>query len=314
MYETLTLQSTEVRFWARLDCIVVSNMTRQYFVLTMGVLSVSSAAIFIRLAEAPPLVIAAYRLFLASLIIVPVAWARSGDELRHLSRQNIIMALLSGVFLALHFGLWITSLSYTSVATSVVLVTASPIFVAIASYFLFQEKLSKQTVLGIVVSIIGSVLIGYGNWSLGPSPLFGSILALLGALAVVGYLLIGRRLRRSIGLLSYVSLAYSSAAVLLLLSTLAFGYSLVGYSTTTYVMFVLLAVVPQVIGHSSLNWSLRFVSATLVTIAVLGEPVVATALAFLILNEAPTLSEIGGGILILVGIFVAFRKSEMLRG
>jgi len=280
----------------------------------MGVLSVSSAAIFIRLAEAPPLVIAAYRLFLASLIIVPVAWARSGDELRHLSRQNIIMALLSGVFLALHFGLWITSLSYTSVATSVVLVTASPIFVAIASYFLFQEKLSKQTVLGIVVSIIGSVLIGYGNWSLGPSPLFGSILALLGALAVVGYLLIGRRLRRSIGLLSYVSLAYSSAAVLLLLSTLAFGYSLVGYSTTPSVMFVLLAVVPQLIGHSSLNWSLRFVSATLVTIAVLGEPVVATALAFLILNEAPTLSEIGGGILILVGIFVAFRKSEMLRG
>jgi len=289
-------------------------MTRQYFVLAIGVISVSLAAIFIRLAEAPPLVIAAYRLCLASLIIVPMAWARSGDELRSLSWQNITMALLSGVFLALHFGLWITSLSYTSVTTSVVLVTANPIFVAIASYFLFQEKLRKQTVLGIVISLIGSVLIGYGNWSLGPSPLFGGILALLGALAVAGYLLIGRRLRQSIGLLSYASLAYSSAAVFLLLSTLAFGYSLVGYSTTTYVMFVLLAVVPQLIGHSSLNWSLRFVPATLVTIAVLGEPVVATALAFLILNEAPTLSEIGGGILILVGIFIAFRKSEMLWG
>ncbi|MFC1958350.1 DMT family transporter [Chloroflexota bacterium] len=289
-------------------------MTREYFVLAIGVISVSLAAIFIRLAEAPPLVIAAYRLCLASLTIVPVAWARSGDELRHLSRQNIIMALLSGVFLALHFGLWISSLSYTSVATSVVLVTANPIFVAIASYFLFQEKLSKQTVLGIAISIIGSVLIGFGNWSLGPRPLFGGVLALLGALAVAGYLLIGRRLRRSIGLLSYVSLAYSSAAVLLLLSTLALGYSLVGYSTTTYIMFVLLAVVPQLIGHSSLNWSLRFVPATLVTIAVLGEPVVATALAFLVLNEAPTLSEIGGGILILVGIFVAFKESEMLWG
>ncbi|MFC2011383.1 DMT family transporter [Chloroflexota bacterium] len=289
-------------------------MTRQYFVLAMGVISVSLAAIFIRLAEAPPMVIAAYRLCLASLIIVPVAWARSSDELRHLSRQNIIMALLSGIFLALHFGLWISSLSYTSVATSVVLVTANPIFVAIASYFLFQEKLSKQIVLGIVISIIGSVLIGYGNWSLGPRQLFGSILALLGALAVAGYLLIGRRLRRSIGLLSYVSLSYSSAAVLLLLSTLAFGYSLVGYSNTTYIMFVLLAVVPQLIGHSSLNWSLLFIPATLVTIAVLGEPVVATALAFLILNEAPTISEISGGILILVGIFVAFKESEMLSG
>jgi len=277
-------------------------------------MSCSLAAIFIRLAEAQPLVIAAYRLCLASLIIVPVALARSGDELRRLSKQNIIMALFSGAFLALHFGLWMASLSYTSVATSVVLVTANPIFVAIASYFVFQEKLSKQTVLGIMISLVGSVLIGYGNWSLGPSPLFGVILALLGALAIAGYLLIGRRLRRSIGLLSYASLTYSSAAVLLLISTLAFGYRLVGYSTTTYIMFVLLAVVPQLIGHSSLNWSLRFVPATLVTIAVLGEPVVATVLAFLILNEVPTLSELGGGILILVGIFVAFRKSEMLWG
>jgi drug/metabolite transporter (DMT)-like permease len=289
-------------------------MTRQYFVLAIGVISVSFAAIFIRLAEAPPLVIAAYRLCLASLVIVPVAWARSGDELRCLSRQNIIMAVLSGAFLALHFGLWIASLSYTSVATSVVLVTANPIFVAIASYFLFQEKLSKQAVLGIAISLIGAVLIGYGNWRLGPSPLFGGILALLGALAVAGYLLIGRRLRRSIGLLSYISLAYSSAAVFLVLSALAFGYRLVGYSTTTYVMLVLLAVVPQLIGHSSLNWSLRFLPATLVTIAVLGEPVAATALAFLILNEVPTSGEIGGGILILAGISIAFRKSEMLRG
>ncbi|MFC2041195.1 DMT family transporter [Chloroflexota bacterium] len=289
-------------------------MMRQYFILAIGVISVSFAAIFIRLAEAPPLVIAAYRLCLASLIIVPVAWAHSGDELRRISRRNIIMAILSGAFLALHFGLWITSLSYTSVATSVVLVTTTPIFVAIASYFLFQEKLSKQIVLGIIISLIGSVLIGYGNWSLGSSPLFGGILALLGALAVAGYLIIGRCLRRSIGLLSYASLTYSSAAVLLLLSTLIFGYRLVGYSNTTYIMLVLLAVVPQLIGHSSLNWSLRFVPATLVTIAILGEPIGATALAFLILNEAPTLWEIGGGILILGGIFIAFRENEMLRG
>ena len=136
----------------------------------------------------------------------------------------------------------------------------------------------------------------------------------VGTLAVAAYLLIGHRLRRSIGLLTYASLVYSSAAVFLVLSTLAFGYRLAGYSTTTYVMLVLLAVVPQLIGHSSLNWSLRFLPATLVTIAVLGEPVGATALAFLILNEVPTSGEIGGGILILAGIFIAFRKSEMLRG
>jgi len=288
-------------------------MKRQYLVLTIGVISVSFAAIFVRLADAPPLVIATYRLCLASLIIIPVAWMHSRSELRHLSRRTTMMALLSGAFLALHFGLWIASLSYTSVATSVMLVTTSPIFVAIASYFLFQEKLSKQTIVGIVISLIGSVLIGFGNWKLGTNPLFGGILAFLGALAVAGYLLIGRKLRRSIGFLSYASLAYSSAAVLLLLSTLAFGYRLVGYSPTTYAMFALLAVVPQLIGHSAFNWSLRFVPATLITIAILGEPVGATILASLILKEIPTLSEIGGGILILVGICIAFRKSEILQ-
>jgi len=287
-------------------------MNRQYSVLAIGVVSVSFAAIFIRLAEAPPLVIAAYRMCLAALVIVPLAWLRSRDELRRLSRRTIFMALLSGLFLALHFGLWIASLSYTSVATSVILVTANPIFVGIASYFLFQEKLSKQAVLGVMISITGSVIIGYNSWSLGSSPLLGSILALLGALAVAGYLLIGRRLRRGIGLLTYASLTYSSAAVFLLISALAFGYSLVGYSTTTNVMFVLLAVVPQLIGHSSLNWSLRFVPATLVTIAVLGEPIIAITLAFLILNEIPALIEIGGGVLILAGIFIAFRNNEIL--
>jgi len=300
-----------VGFLTRLSSIVVPTMIQQYVVLAIGVVSVSFAAIFIRLAEAPPLVIATYRLCLASLILGPIAWTRSRDELRRLSRREILMALLSGAFLALHFGAWITSLSYTSVVTSVVLVTANPIFVAIASYFFFGEMLSRQTILGIVVCLIGAVLIGYGNWRLGPSQLIGGLLALLGALAAAGYLLIGRRLRQSVGLLSYTSLVYSSAGLFLLLLTLALGYPLFGYTTPTYVMLVLLAVVPQLLGHSSLNWSLRFVSATLVTIAVLGEPVGATAWAFLILDEVPTLTEIGGGILILIGIFVAFRKGKM---
>jgi len=292
------------------DSIVVATMTRQYMVLAVGVVSVSFAAIFIRLAdEAPHLVIAAYRLCIASLVIWPIAWARSRDEFRRLARRDVIMALISGAFLALHFGLWIASLKYTSVASSVVLVTANPIFVAIASYLLFRERLGRQTVLGIAVCLIGAVLIGYGNWRLGPDPLLGGVLALLGALAVAGYLLIGRRLRQNIGLLTYASLTYSSAAVILLISALAFGYSLFGYSPNTYLMLVLLAIVPQLLGHSSLNWSLRFVSATLVTIAVLGEPVIATALAYLMLHEAPTWPEIGGGILILAGIFVAFRKT-----
>ena len=285
-------------------------MTGRYLVLALGVVSVSFAAIFIRLADAPPLVIAAYRLCIASLLIDPVAWVRSRHELRRLSRRDVTLSVLSGAFLALHFGLWIASLSYTTVATSVVLVTASPVFVAIASYFLFGEKLTRQTILGIVVCFIGAVLIGYGNWQLGPQPLLGGVLALLGALAVAGYMLIGRRLRQNIGILSYASLTYTSAGILLLLAAIIAGNPLAGYSSNTYLMLVLLAIVPQLLGHSSLNWSLRFVSATLVTIAVLGEPVGATIFAYLILDEVPTWTEIGGGILILAGIFFAFRKSR----
>jgi len=289
-------------------------MKRQYVVLVIGVISVAFAAIFIRLAsEAPFMVIAAYRLCLASLVIVPLAWIRSSSELRSLTRRQVILSLISGTFLAIHFGTWIASLSYTSVATSVIIVTTTPIFVAIASYFLFKEKLSKQTILGIVISLTGSIIIGYGNWKVGSSSLFGGFLALLGALAIVGYTLIGRSLMRSIGLLSYISLSYGTAAILLLVSTLILGYNLTGYSNSTYLWLIVLALVPQLIGHSSINWSLRFISATLVTIAILGEPVGATAFAFLILKEIPSLSEFVGGFLILAGIFIAFRKNEMLK-
>ncbi len=276
--------------------------------LALGVIAVSFAAVLIRLADAPPLVIAAYRLCLASLILAPVAWMRSKQEIRRLARREVILAVASGAFLALHFALWIASLSYTSVATSVVLVTITPIFVAIASYLFFKERLTRQVVTGIFVCLAGAVLIGYGNWQIGSESLYGGVLALLGALAVAGYLLIGRRLRQDISLLSYSILVYGSAALMLLVAVLVCGYPLFDYSGNTYIMLVLLAVVPQLMGHMSLVWALRFVSATLVTIAVLGEPVGATLLAYLILGEAPTWSEIVGGVLILAGIFVAFRR------
>lgn len=286
-------------------------MARQYIILIIGVVSVSFAAIFIRLAAAPPLVIATYRLCLASLVLLPAGWARSGTELRRLNRRDVLLALASGAFLAVHFGLWVTSLSYTSVATSVVLVTASPIFVAIASRFLFRQRLGRQTMIGIGISLAGAALIGYDNWEIGLTPLIGGLLALGGALAITGYLLIGQRLRQNMGLLSYTSLTYGSAAVLLLGTTLIAGYSLSGYSGYTYLMLILLAVVPQLIGHSSLNWSLRFVPATFVAIAVLGEPVGATLWAFLFLNEPPSAAEIIGGTLVLAGIFMALRGRKV---
>lgn len=272
--------------------------------------SVAFAAIFIRLAEAPPIVIATYRLSLASLVLAPIAWFQARHELMKLSRRQLLLAITSGAFLAVHFALWITSLTYTTVTSSVVLVTASPIFVAIASYLLFREKITTRIIIGVVVSIIGAIIIGYSNWYVGGTSLRGSILALLGAMTIAGYLLIGRRLRQNMGLLSYVFLTYTSAATFLLIATFVSGVSLTGYSGNTYLMFILLALLPQLLGHSALNWSLRYVPATMVTIAVLGEPVGATILAFFILKEVPAVVEIIGGVLILTGIAIAFSKSS----
>ncbi len=283
-------------------------MLRQNAVLALGVVAVSFAAVFIRLAGAPPLVVAAWRLSLAALALTPVAAWRSRQELRRLPRRDILLALASGAFLALHFGLWIASLDYTSVASSVVLVTANPVFVAIASYLLFGERLTRRVGLGIVVCLAGAAVIGWANWQVGLESLLGGVLALLGALAVAGYLLIGRRLRRQVSLLGYAWLVYGAAAVFLVVAAAVSGAPFTGYSGETYLWLVLLALVPQLVGHMSLVWALRFVPATLVTIAVLGEPVGATLLAWIILDEPPGAWEVVGGLLILGGIFYAFRR------
>lgn len=284
-------------------------MTLRLIVLAVGVISASFAAIFIRLAEAPVLVIAVYRLVLASLALLPVTLVHSRQELFRLSRRDVLIALLSGAFLALHLGLWIASLSYTSVTTSVVLVTSNPIFVAIASFLLFGERLSRRVGLGIVICLAGAGVIAWGNWTAGFGSLLGATLALLAAISVAGYLLIGRSLRRRVGLLSYIFITYSAAGLLLFLAVLIMGYPLSGYPGVTYLMFLLLAFVPQLIGHSAINWSLRYLSATLITIALLGEPVGASLWAFLILGEVPSLPEVGGGLLILGGIFLAFYQA-----
>jgi len=283
-------------------------MKKQYLVLAVGVIAVSFAAIFIRIAEAPPLVIAAWRMCLSAVVIIPAALIHSRSEFTSLSRKDLSLMLLAGLFLGLHFGLWTASLSYTSVATSVILVTANPIFVSIVSYLLFKETINRRIIFGIIVSFIGTIVIGCSNWSLGPNPLMGAGLALLGAFTVAIYLLIGRRLRQHTGLLTYSSVTCGSAAVLLTGAVLIGGFELSGYSSITCGMFGLLALVPQLIGHTSINWSLKFLPATMITIAILGEPVISTILAYLILGEAPAVPEIAGGILIFGGIYLAFRN------
>jgi len=280
---------------------------RPYLGAGFGVVTCSTAAILIRLAqvEAHSLVIAAWRMALASLILTPIVLVTCRDELRGLTRREWSNALAAGLLLAIHFGTWITSLAYTSVAASVVLVTTYPLFVGLASHLLLHEPVSRAMVAAILVGIVGSVLIGVGDLGEGTHRLWGDVLALMGAIAGAGYFLIGRRLRTRLSLLAYVYPVYTTAALILMPVMLATNLPPVPQRPETWLWLVLMALGPQLLGHSSLNWALRYLSATYVTIATLGDPIGSALLAWWLLGERPSLWAVGGGALILSGIAIA---------
>jgi drug/metabolite transporter (DMT)-like permease len=285
----------------------MSSRTRAYTALGLGVFIVAWAAIFIRWAgEAPGLAIAAGRLTLAALILAPIALATGAlRELRALGRGDLLLALLSGLALAIHFATWISSLSMTTVASSVVLVETNPLFVALASHFILRERVSRLAAVGIGLAVLGSVLVGYGDFGLSGQALLGDLLALIGGLMAAIYFLLGRRLRQRLSIVAYIWPVYSTAAVALLGACLVAGQRLAGYAPPTYLMFFLLAVGPQLLGHSSLNYALGQLSATFVTVTALGEPIGSALLAFLLLQEVPPSIVFAGGALILAGIALA---------
>jgi drug/metabolite transporter (DMT)-like permease len=281
-------------------------------VLIIGVLAVSCAAVLIREADAPVLVIAAYRMGLAA---VPVGALALVQGRQRPSRSDLwVWPLLAGAFLALHFGFWIASLQQTSVITSVVLVTTSPVFVALASPFVLGERVRAATWAGIGIATTGAVLMAAEDVGEGLGTVAGDIYALVGAVFAACYLMIGRRARPQVPWVSYVGVVYPVAAVLLVVSVLMAGESFTGYSIKTFVMLGLLALVPQLVGHSAINWALAYVPAALVAVAILGEPVGATALAALILGEMPSGFEAGGALLVLAGVYVVLRPGRVPAG
>lgn len=278
-----------------------------YLGVGLGVIVCSTAATLIRLAQAdaPSLTIAAWRLTLATLILGPIVLITNRSELRGLTRREWRSALASGTLLAIHFGAWTMSLAYTSVAASVVLVTAYPIFVGLASRIFLGEQLTRKMIGGIIIAVAGSMLIGLGDLGEGTHRLWGDFLAVIGAIAGAGYFLIGRQLRTRLSLLAYVFPVYGTAAIILMTLLLASGIPRVPDQPQTWLWIVLMALGPQLVGHSSLNWSLRYLSATYVTVAVLGDPICSTLLAWWWLGERPSLWAAIGGALILAGIAIA---------
>lgn len=275
-------------------------------VLVGGVVAVSTGAVFVRLADAPALVTAAYRMGLATVILLPFAVRHAGAELRRLSFKDVGLAGLSGLFLALHFATWISSLDYTSVANSVVLVNTIPLWVALLAPFLTHDRVGRRTVLSAVVCVSGGVVIGWGDISGGGgSALRGDLLAVVGAMAAAVYLLLGRRLRARLSLLAYVTVCYASAAVLLWLLVFALRLPVCGFSAGTYWAFLGMALISQIAGHSSYNWALKWFSSSLVAVSLLGEPVGSTILAYFVLGERLSVVKVLGGGLILIGIYLA---------
>ncbi|MFC7322049.1 DMT family transporter [Halobacillus campisalis] len=285
-----------------------------YILLMVGVISISTSAIFVKLAgDAPASIIAFYRLLLAIIIMAPYVFLKHSDDLFSISKKDGTLAAVSGVFLAFHFILWFESLNYTSVASSVVLVSMQPIFAFIGTYLFFKERFSAGAVLSMLIAITGSVIISWGDFQISGLAFLGDILALLGAIMVTGYFLVGQNLRKRLSLTSYTFVVYSAATLTLLIYNLGLNVPFGGYNSSQWLIFLCLAIVPTFLGHSLFNWSLRWMSASKISMSILLEPIGASILAFFLLNEAVSWSQWLGGSIVIFGLmlFIISTKKMM---
>jgi drug/metabolite transporter (DMT)-like permease len=280
------------------------------FILILGVVAVSSGAIFVRLADSSPLVTAAWRMTLATLVLLPYAFWKARGELRQLSRRELGLGALAGFFLALHFATWISSLNFTSVANSTVLVNSTPVWVAIMTPWLTRDHVSRRAWLGIATSVAGGIVIGLGDFAAGTRALLGDGLALAGSLALAFYMLCGRNLRARLSLPAYLTVCYSSATILLWACVLVAGQPATGFNAKTWGALFGMALVSQHLGHSSYNWAMKYFSAGFIAVCLLGEPVLSSLLAWWLFDEALTWGKAAGGALILAGIYLAATASN----
>jgi len=292
---------------------------KPYLALFISIVSVSFAAILIQLSSADSLSIAFYRLLFTALLILPfvVFFKKTREEIKKLPLKTLFIMIGIGFILAAHFAFWITSLKYTSIASSVILVTAHPILVGPVSHFFFKEKLSKINSIGIIVSVIGVIILVLGNKQLGGQTidtLQGNILAILGGVMAGLYILGGRKIRKTVSVASYAFIVYSISAVILLALCIVFKTDLINISLTDFQIFLAMAIIAGLLGHTLYNWSLKHVRASLASVALLGEPLGSTLWAMLIpaIGQIPSKYTIFGGAIILLGIYLTARKTKTL--
>ncbi|UOD34496.1 EamA family transporter [Deferribacteraceae bacterium V6Fe1] len=286
-----------------------------FFILLSGVISISFAAIFVRFCDdVPPLMIATYRLIFASIIIISI-FKFKHYTISSITKKDFILSIISGVILSAHFYTWFTSIKLTSIASSVVLVTTSPIFVGIFSFFLLKEKQNINIIVGIALSIIGSTILTMGDininnaLSFDKNALIGDIFAVIGAIAAAIYMMIGSKVRENLDIIPYITITYTASALTLLLISILSGQVFIGYKPSSYTFMFLLAIIPQLIGHTSLNWALKHLKSSMVAIVTLGEPIGAAMLGYLFFGEKIDKYQFVGIILIFMAILIASKKA-----
>lgn len=282
----------------------MQSKTMQYLFLFLGVFALSTSAIFVRLADAPSSITAFYRLFFATLLLVPFLFFNKENwkALLSLSRKQLGFGLFSGLLLAIHYVLWFESLNYTSVASSTVIVTLQPLFSFAGGHFLFKERYSKGAIASCFVSLIGCFIIGWGDFGVSIQALFGDLLAFIAAGVITAYFFVGQHIRKNLSVIPYSLLGYSSSAMFLGLYAITQNVSFVDYPASTWKAFIGLALFATIFGQMVFNWLLKWLSTSAISMSILGETVGTCILAYFILDEVLSLQQGIGITITLIGL------------
>lgn len=283
-----------------------------YLILFIGVLALSTSAIFVKLSSAPAPIVATYRMMFSTMLLLPALLFNKDitHELINLSKKQLLLGTISGAFLAFHYVLWFESLHYTSMASSTIFVTLQPLFSFVGGYFFFKERLKRFAIGGGILAIVGSFIIGLADFNIGGPALFGDILALIAAGAITIYFLIGQKLRKVLSLIPYVLIAYSSSTLFLVVYSLTLGYSLTGYPSSDWLCFLGLAFVSTILGQTIFNWLIKWMNASTISMSILGEPVGTCILAYFIFGNVITVQQFVGSLIILFGIFLFLKYNK----
>ncbi|SEM88598.1 DMT family transporter [Paenibacillus sp. OV219] len=277
--------------------------------LLIGMLAISFAPILVRYSHAPVSVQGMYRMLFTFVLMLPFGSKQFGD-VKHISRKDWLMLILAGIFLALHFLLWMASLTYTSIASSTILLALEPVFVLVGAYFLFRDKANKLAIIGIVIALVGAMGIGSGDIVLSSRAFFGDMLSFLGALAVSVNMLLAKQIMKRVSSYLYSCIVFGITTVCFFIYNVTMGISMTDYAQREWIVFLLLAIVPTVFGHLIFNWLLKYVKPTTISMSVLAEPVGASLLGMMLFSEMISGFQLISGAFIIIGLILYMRAEK----